>query len=477
LNRIAQFRQRLDALPRLTPGGEPPQPPSARPPVSPPAAGSRTQALLGESLQHLASPIDVEPSALSRRALRLLADARGLVGRMRAVADDPVLAGAPAGDTADPLAVHYQETAALTEAAVRYVRTFPPGAAEQARLCDGLEGMIDAARRRIDILATCLERRRADAARIDVLARFLWSLYHATGPLDPDPLTALADSIVRDEPGRPLRLLYADPTSTQAYLGSPDVPAPARFVAAHGLNVAAVLARVARADSDWRDRTRELVLAGLVHDVGMVGVESGLLATPGPLDAAGRRVVEAHARMGADRIVAHLPGLSGLAEVAATHHERTDGGGYPAGLNGGQVSPVTQLVAAADVYAAECAPRPYRPAHDPRAALTDVLMLAEHGRLDRYAADKLLALGTHPAGSVVELSDGWTAVVLEARDPRAAVHAAARPLVALLVDPDGRALPTPRYVDLAAAGGCSVVRTRESIDRLRLLGRSYPEWV
>src|SRR5205807_4466567 len=130
-----------------------------------------------------------------------------------------------------------------------------------------------------------------------------------------------------------------------------------------------------------------------------------------------------------DRVLKCLPGLAEIADAAAGHHERADGTGYPNGRSGEQVSPLVRLVAAADVYAAMCAPRPQRPAHDPRAAMTDVLLLADRGKLDRYAAECLLALGLYPAGSVVELADGSTAQVLAPHDPRVARHAAAKPLV------------------------------------------------
>jgi HD-GYP domain-containing protein (c-di-GMP phosphodiesterase class II) len=256
-------------------------------------------------------------------------------------------------------------------------------------------------------------------------------------------------------------------------LGGPEFPAPARFVAAHSLNCACVMARIAGV----REQARDLVLAALLHDVGMLGVDAELLADAGRLDAERQRVLQRHADAGAERITARLPGLARLAEAAAGHHERADGTGYPAGLSGEQVSPMARLVAAVDVYAALCAPRPHRPALDPRAALTDVLLLAERGRLDRHAADRLLALGPYPAGAVVELADGWTAVVVAAADPRTDMQAAGRPLVALVADPDARPLHTPRFVDLAAAGSTNVVRTLGPADRLRRLGRSYPEWI
>jgi HD-GYP domain-containing protein (c-di-GMP phosphodiesterase class II) len=338
---------------------------------------------------------------------------------------------------------------------------------EQQRLCEGLEGIFDAARRRFDLLAGTLERRRTDAARIDALARILVALNEDGDPLDPAPVLGLADEILAEMPGRPLRFLAADPASTRGYLGGPDFAAPARFVAAHSLNCASVLARLARNDPEWHDRARDLVLAGLLHDAGMLRAGVSLLAFPGPLDAAGRRAIEGHAKAGAERILARLPGLGEIADVAAAHHQRP---------GGDHVSPMARLVAAVDVYAAMCAPRPHRPGTDPRAALIDVLLLGERGLLDRFATEKLLGLGLYPAGTVVELADGSTAVVLCPRDPRDAIHAAARPPVAVLAGPDGRALASPRFVDLAEAGGCAVVRTLEPGDRLRILGRSYPEW-
>jgi HD-GYP domain-containing protein (c-di-GMP phosphodiesterase class II) len=482
LSRIAEFRKRLEAMPRLIPvDGPAAVPPLASQPMAEPIEpASRTQAIVQDSLRQLGGTTEATPPALTNRARRLLTEAQGLVTRMRALADDPLLAGPPGDGTtesADPLAVHYRETAALTEATVRYVLTFPEAAAEQNRLCEGLEGMIDAARRRFALMAGALERRRVDEGRIDTLARFLRAMDSAAGPLDPAPVVDLADALLTEEPGRPLRFLSAGPAETQAYLGGPAYDAPARYVAAHGLTCATVLARIVRSDADWRDRAREAVLAGFLHDVGMLRVDPALLNQSGPWDLGQRKKVEGHAQDGADRILACLPGMIEVAEAAAGHHERVDGTGYPNGRSGDMISPIARLVAAADVYAAMCAPRPHRPAHDPRAAMTDVLLLAERGRLDRYAAEKLLTLGLYPAGTVVELADGSTAVVLAPRDPRAALHAAAKPMVALLADRDGRSLPSPRFFDLAGAGGVPVVRTLEPIERFRRLGRSYPEWL
>lgn len=481
LNRIADFRRRLDAMPRLNPGPAVAQPIPIPVPEPQAQAGSRTQDLIGQSLRHLNRAGEPAPTVLTNRTRRLLTEAQGLVNRLKAVADDPLLAGPPPDtdgtvEAADPLAVHYRETAALTEAVVRYALTFPEAAADQTRLCEGLEGMVDAARRRFALLAGAVERRRADALGIDVLARFLTALAHGTGTVDPGPLVELVHTLVAEEAGRPLRFLAAGPLATQAHLGGPDFPAPARFVAAHGLNCAKVVVRLVRTNAEWRGRELEPVLAALLHDVGMLRVDPHVLAHAGPLAASQKRAVEVHARAGAEIIADRLPMLAGLAEVAVAHHERPDGTGYPHGSKGEQISPLARWIAAADTYAAMCAPRPHRPAFDPRTALADTLVAADRGHLDRTAADHLLALGFYPAGTVVELADGTTGLVLTPRDPRVSPQQAARPFVAVLADAEGRALPNPRYVDVAATAG-GVVRSLDALERWKRLGRAYPEVV
>src|SRR5262249_59620866 len=177
-NRIAEFRKRLEGMPRLVPAQRTDEPPSTPPEPNPDQAeaGSRTQAIIEKSLQRLAGADCAGPPPLSNNARRLLSDAHGMVTRLKAMADDPLLADRLIGadvlaDTADPLAVHFRETASLTEACVRYAMTFPPAADEQARLCEGLEGMIDAARGRFAVVGGALECRRAEDARVRRPAR------------------------------------------------------------------------------------------------------------------------------------------------------------------------------------------------------------------------------------------------------------------------------------------------------------------
>src|SRR5262249_40184757 len=228
-------------------------------------------------------------------------------------------------------------------------------------------------------------------------------------------------------------------------LGGSEYPAPAWFVAAHGLNCAKVMARLVRNDPQWRHRAAEMMLAALLHDVGMLRVDPAVLARAEPLNADQRSAVEAHTRVGSELVAARLPTMAGLAEAAASHHERLDGSGYPAGLKGEQVSPAIRLLAVVDAYARLCAPRSHPPPLDPRTAWTAPLLRAEREKLARYAAEPPLTLGFYPVGPVVELADGSPGVVLAPRPPP---PLAARPPVAVLVLAGGRPLPAPAYFDL-----------------------------
>jgi HD-GYP domain-containing protein (c-di-GMP phosphodiesterase class II) len=221
----------------------------------------------------------------------------------------------------------------------------------------------------------------------------------------------------------------------------------------------------------------ESVLAALVHDVGMLRVPAEILAQRRPFTDSDRRVVEGHTRIGAEIVARLMPSGSWLAEAAAGHHERLDGTGYPGGLREMQVTPLVSLLAVSDVYAALCSPRPHRAALDPRTALTDTLLLAEKGALDKQHAERLLLLSFYPVGSVVELADGAIGVVVATHMSRRDLNAPARPVLALLIDDKGQPLPATQHVDLAQWDNRSIVRALQPEQRRQVLGPHYPEFL
>ena len=99
-----------------------------------------------------------------------------------------------------------------------------------------------------------------------------------------------------------------------------------------------------------------------LHDIGMIGVSSATLATPGPLSPAELDEVREHPWLG-ERIVAAVPALGGLTRnVIACHHERWDGSGYPRGLRGVDIPLAARIFAVADVFDAMTNDQPYRSA-------------------------------------------------------------------------------------------------------------------
>lgn len=117
------------------------------------------------------------------------------------------------------------------------------------------------------------------------------------------------------------------------------------------------------------DESVELVrLGATVHDIGKVAVPAELLAKPGDLDRVEFEMVKRHALAG-ERILRQSLLKSPVPEIAAQHHERLDGSGYPLGLSRDEIHYFARIVAVADVFEAIVHHRPYRPSLGSAAAL------------------------------------------------------------------------------------------------------------
>lgn len=103
----------------------------------------------------------------------------------------------------------------------------------------------------------------------------------------------------------------------------------------------------------------ELSTAAVLHDIGKIGVREVVLNKPGRLTAEERAHVERHTTVG-DWILEPMEGFEQVRKGVRHHHERLDGGGYPDGLAGDQISILTRVLSVADFYDAVTSDRPYR---------------------------------------------------------------------------------------------------------------------
>jgi putative nucleotidyltransferase with HDIG domain len=140
-----------------------------------------------------------------------------------------------------------------------------------------------------------------------------------------------------------------------------------RYTAGHSAAVA-VYGRDIAERLGLSERDQQLAhLAGLVHDIGKVGLAPGLLEKPGPLTRDERTQMEQHPVIG-ERILARVDDYDEIAKIVRHHHERVDGCGYPDGLRNDEIPLLSRITAVADAYNAMTSQRPYRDAMPPSVA-------------------------------------------------------------------------------------------------------------
>ncbi|MEU7058367.1 HD-GYP domain-containing protein [Streptomyces sp. NPDC046197] len=143
------------------------------------------------------------------------------------------------------------------------------------------------------------------------------------------------------------------------------------YTRGHSERVGQASMMIARELGMGDDRVEVLRFAGILHDVGKLGVPTRLLRKDGPLTPEERRVIELHPEYGHEMV----RGISFLGEARAAilhHHERLDGSGYPYGLMGSQIPECARVVAVADAFDAMTSTRSYRRARPVEAALEEL---------------------------------------------------------------------------------------------------------
>jgi HD-GYP domain-containing protein (c-di-GMP phosphodiesterase class II) len=289
-------------------------------------------------------------------------------------------------------------------AEIAYLLGLGPGSAEAIRALDehwdgagqprGLSGEEIPLLGRVLCLAQTVEIFHADggvdaAWAVARRRRGRWfdpALVDALGAVlrDRDFWAALSAARAEDwEPGD--RMLDADDDRLDrialAFAGVIDAKSPWTY--RHSDRACVIVMGLAAAIGCDPDTVTDLRRAALLHDVGKLAISNRILDKPGELTPAEFAQVREHPLV-TEQILLRVPGFGPLAELAAAHHERLDGGGYPRRLGAPELTPAMRMLAIADVYEALTSDRPYRAAMSTAQAL-QVMRAEVPFRLDPVA--------------------------------------------------------------------------------------------
>ncbi len=131
------------------------------------------------------------------------------------------------------------------------------------------------------------------------------------------------------------------------------------YTAGHSERVARMAVELGKELSLPDEQLNDIYLAGLLHDVGKIGIRDDVLCKNGLLTNEERQHINEHVVIG-HRILSGLTGIDQLLDGVLYHHEQYNGSGYPTGLSGEQIPYVARIIAVADSFDAMSSDRPYR---------------------------------------------------------------------------------------------------------------------
>jgi HD-GYP domain-containing protein (c-di-GMP phosphodiesterase class II) len=161
-----------------------------------------------------------------------------------------------------------------------------------------------------------------------------------------------------------------------------------------------------------RGQIQTLAIGALMFDMGKMKLPEELLSKPEALTDDEFTLMKKHVEFSVE-IMRETKGVSEYAiEMAATHHERFDGSGYPNGASGGDIPLLGRVAGIVDFFDAVTSDRPYATARSPHEAIRDLYALRNTAFQDELIEQFIQTLGAYPVGTLVELSNGEAGIVI-----------------------------------------------------------------
>ena len=168
------------------------------------------------------------------------------------------------------------------------------------------------------------------------------------------------------------------------------VDAKDHYTNGHSFRVAAYSKGIAEQLGLSRRECEQIYFAGLIHDVGKIGINESILTKPGKLDEHEYDIIKSHPSLGGD-ILKGIKEFPVFEQVARNHHERYDGGGYPDKLKGNEIPFPARIVTVADTFDAMTSDRTYRKALSDEVALKE-LQDCKGSQFDPLVVDAFIKL-------------------------------------------------------------------------------------
>jgi len=215
------------------------------------------------------------------------------------------------------------------------------------------------------------------------------------------------------------------------------------YTSQHSMNVCILAIALGRQINLSVKELNNIGLCGMMHDMGKMRVPLEILNKPGKLEPDELKTMQTHAELGWKLLQSSSGMYGGAIDVAYSHHERMDGTGYPRKLTAEKISPYARMVTIVDMYDAITSDRVYQKGRTHLDAINIMTKMCDT-HLDSGLTYKFIeCLGTYPPGSIIEMSNGEIAIVVETNQKKRL-----NPKIILLLDEYKKPRPE-RMVDLS----------------------------
>ncbi|MEA5446592.1 HD-GYP domain-containing protein [Gammaproteobacteria bacterium AB-CW1] len=251
----------------------------------------------------------------------------------------------------------------------------------------------------------------------------------------------ISDSIIR-QPSAMLGLVRIKHSDEYTYM--------------HSVAVCALMIALARQLGLEEDEVKQAGMSGLMHDVGKAFVPNEILNKPARLSDEEFRIIQTHPEKGYQALVDSGEKSRIVLDVVRHHHEKINGDGYPRGLPDSSISLFARMGSVCDVYDAVTSDRPYKRGWDPADALSRMAHWTG-GQLDKKVFQAFVkTIGIYPTGSLVRLSSGRLAVVLDQNADNLL-----KPRVKVFYSTNAGTRLQPKVVDLSRPGASERIECKE----------------